>query len=468
MRGGKRSGFMRWRILPLCVAVALPIGVCGAQAADNAKAPASIWDQDTLTGDWDGARTKLKKDTGIEIGLTYVGETFAVLSGGLNRNASYEGRLQFDVDTDLGTLIGWNGSKTHVTVFQIHNSGHNVADNVGSIADPSNIDALATTRLFTAWFEHGDPDKDPFSLRIGQIAADDEFIISPTAGGLINGTFGWAGILAANMTNGGPAYPLATPGARVKFNPSKEFSILAAVFAGDPAGANCNDIAQACNRYGTTFSTSGGSLWMGELQYRPGGTMPGVYKLGAWYATADFADQHFGISGAGATVSLGIDPTATPIQHRGNGGIYGVADQTVATIGKDGAVNVFGRAGVSPSDRNLLNYYVDGGMGVTGLFASVSPDRAKDVLTFGVAYAHISPDASALDNDIALTTPPYPVRDYEMVFEVSYQAQLAPWWILQPDLQYIVHPGGNVPDPNNPAATVANAFVAGVRSTIKF
>ncbi len=48
--------------------------------------------------------------------------------------------------------------------------------------------------------------------------------------------------------------------------------------------------------------------------------------------------------------------------------------------------------------------------------------------------------------------------------------QLAPWWTLQPDLQYIVHPGGNVPDPNDPtnATVVKNAFIAGVRSTIKF
>jgi hypothetical protein len=29
-------------------------------------------------------------------------------------------------------------------------------------------------------------------------------------------------------------------------------------------------------------------------------------------------------------------------------------------------------------------------------------------------------------------------------------AQLAPWWALQPDLQYIVHPGGRIPDPDDP------------------
>jgi porin len=45
---------------------------------------------------------------------------------------------------------------------------------------------------------------------------------------------------------------------------------------------------------------------------------------------------------------------------------------------------------------------------------------------------------------------------------------VAPWWVVQPDLQYIVHPGGNVADPNDPNSTIQNAFIAGIRSTIKF
>ena len=123
------------------------------------------------------------------------------------------------------------------------------------------------------------------------------------------------------------------------------------------------------------------------------------------------------------------------------------------------------RSGVSPSERNLLSYYVDTGAGFKGLI----PGRADDVLTFGAAYARISRDAAALDRDtLAINGPPYPIRDYEFLFEVSYQAQIAPWWIVQPDLQYIVHPGGHVPDPNNPNAVIGNAFIAGIRSTIKF
>ncbi|HEX2538862.1 MAG TPA: hypothetical protein VHL13_11320, partial [Pseudolabrys sp.] len=85
-----------------------------ANAADvmptKAKAPAqkSIWEQDTLTGDWGGARTALK-DKGIDLTLVYIGETFSVLSGGLRRRGSYEGRFEFTSEADLEKLIGWKG-----------------------------------------------------------------------------------------------------------------------------------------------------------------------------------------------------------------------------------------------------------------------------------------------------------------------------------------------------------------------
>ena len=46
-------------------------------------------------------------------------------------------------------------------------------------------------------------------------------------------------------------------------------------------------------------------------------------------------------------------------------------------------------------------------------------------------------------------------------------AQIAPWWIVQPDIQYIVHPNGGQ-NPDDPTLTLGHAFVAGIRSTIKF
>lgn len=70
----------------------------------------------------------------------------------------------------------------------------------------------------------------------------------------------------------------------------------------------------------------------------------------------------------------------------------------------------------------------------------------------------------------AITGTPTPIRDYEAVIELSYRIQLARDWSMQPDLQYIVHPGGNVANPYVPGGVtpIPNAFVLGWRRQLKF
>jgi porin len=428
----------------LATGLALP-----ARAAGPAPAADDFWTRDKLTGDWGGMRTNASKH-GLDITFNYVGETLAILSGGFRQGVSYEHRFELSFDLDLDKAFGWRGATAHTTFYQIgHANGLPAANYVGSIADPSNIEALPSTRLFTSWFQQNFYD-DKVSLRIGQIAADDEFLISPTASNLISSTFGYATILAANQLQGGPVYPLATPGIRLQLKPTEEIAILSAVFSGAPAGADCTQLPQLCNPYGTTLSTSGGALFMEELQYginqaKDANGMPGIYKLGGWYATTNFADLHFGLDTTGMQVSLASPASAFPLTHQANWGIYGVADQMIWRAQKGPqSLNAFLRAGTSPSDRNLVESYIDGGIGLKAPL----PGRDDDVLTFGIAYSKISRDAAALDLD--------------------YLLQLAPWWQIQADLQQIIHPGGNVPDPLNPAQSIRDAFVAGARTTIKF
>ena len=430
-------------MLGLGVSLAAPAAMAGDK---------DIWERDTLTGNWGGARDELA-DQGVEIGFAYIGEALGDVSGGLKRGWVYEGRAELSLDLDLEKLLGWQGGSAHASAYQIHHTnGLPTADYTGSIGAPSNIEARQATRLFTLWVQQNLFD-DAVSIRAGQLAADDEFMTSDTAGNLINGTFGWAGIAAANQTNGGPAYPLATPGIRVAVAPTSNVTVLGAVFSGDPAGDDCFDDAQVCNKHGTTFSTSGGTLWMGEVQYAinqgEGEGLPGVYKLGAWYQTGKFADQRYGFD------------------RSDDHGIYAIADQTVWKNGGGNALSVFARVGGAPSDRNLVSFYVDGGLGYKGLI----PGRDEDVVALGVAYAKISDDARDADRDIQLLTPDpaYPLRDQETIFELSYTAAVTPWWNIQPDIQYIVHPGGNVPDSEAPSgATVDNALVLGVRTSLTF
>ena len=127
----------------------------------------------------------------------------------------------------------------------------------------------------------------------------------------------------------------------------------------------------------------------------------------------------------------------------------------------------FLRATAAPDDRNLINFSFEAGLTYQGLVAS----RPDDTVGLGIAYGRISPQAAAYDRDVvAVTGMAMPIRDYETAIELTYRMQVVPNWTIQPDLQYIVHPGGNVPNPNDPsgATAIPNALVLGLRTVLKF
>jgi porin len=51
-------------------------------------------------------------------------------------------------------------------------------------------------------------------------------------------------------------------------------------------------------------------------------------------------------------------------------------------------------------------------------------------------------------------------RGNEFVVEATYEAQLTPWFELQPDIQFVIQPGGST--------ALANALVIGLSATIDF
>jgi porin len=121
------------------------------------------------------------------------------------------------------------------------------------------------------------------------------------------------------------------------------------------------------------------------------------------------------------------------------------------------------RAGGVPNDRNLICFYADGGL----LYKGLVPGRPDDKVGIAAAHARVGNNARGLDADIGLFGHFfYPVRTGETMIEMMYQAQLAPWWMLQPDLQYIIRPGGGVLNPGG--SLRPNAWVIGLRSSLNF
>lgn len=438
-----------------------------ARATDAyGQAGNSIWQWNHLTGDRNGDRRALE-DKGIKFTLDYISEVMDVASGGIRQGAAYEGRFDVNFDVDFEKLGLWQGGSAHVTLYQIHDlNDRNIAAEVGSLGDPSNIDALPTTRLFTAWLQQTFADGS--FVKLGQVSADEDFATSNSAGKLLNGAFGWPVLNASDMPSGGPAYPLATLGVVSAIYLKPQVVVRGGLFSGDPAGRDCQGDPQVCNFHGTTFSSTGGALLMAELAYElnPDGAAVGPsasYKLGGWYHTSTFADERYGLSSWGSVVPLASPQAVGPVMHSGNWGVYALVDRTLLE-GNGTKVDGFLRGQLAPSDRNLVAWEVDAGLAFTGLL----PARKDDTLTVGVSHSGISHAASGLDRDTAAETGTvYPIRRGETIFEVDYNFVAAPWWNIQPDVQYIVHPGGGAAEDATGQA-IANAFVVGVRSTIDF
>ena len=430
-----------------------------AQSSDATQTPPDFWHRDTLTGDWGGLRTALH-DHGVDVTMTYTADMQGDVAGGIQRGAVYDGSLLPQINVDLEKLVGWDGASASVSMLQI--SGPSLsASYVGNLLNVSSINGRPSTRLYNAWLQQNAFD-DVLSVRAGLMNADAEFLTTLTGSIFVNSTFGWPGILAIDLPSGGPAYPLSAPMVRLKVQPTPAFSVMAAVFSGDPTGhGGSNDPALTPQPVGTTVSFNGGVLVMAEAAYainqeKDAKGQPLALKFGGWYHSSNrFGDQRFDNMG----LSL-ADPSSDgePFQHDGDWGLYASADAALWR-GLSGFVRVAG----APNEQNLASFYVDGGLAYKGLL----PGRADDTLGIAVAYARIGSQARALDADYqAFGNPFFLIRSAEVVLEVTYQAQLTPWLVLQPDLQAVFNQSGRV---TNADGTVRpNALVVGLRMAINF
>ncbi|MGH6935739.1 MAG: carbohydrate porin, partial [Methylocella sp.] len=270
---------------------------------------------------------------------------------------------------------------------------------------------------------------------------------------------------------GGPNYPLATPGVRLKVIPTDQIALLAAIFNGDPAGTGFTGLQEVKNPSGTNFRLKDPPFLISEAQYKynqgpDSQGLAGTIKFGGWYHFGRFDDNHFGIDGRSLASPLS---NGRPLVHLGDFAVYGVVDQMLWRLPGDApkkGIGGFARIAAGPSNRNLINFYAEAGLNFIGIWKG----RPDDTLGCAAAFSQLSPSISALDRDTAFFAgQALPIRTYELALEVTYQAQVGPSWIVQPDFQYIFRPSGGVIDPVNPSlGKIPDAAVFGLRTSISF
>jgi hypothetical protein len=83
-------------------------------AAAAAPAPqAGFWNQDSMTGDWGGTRSRWK-DKGIELDFMLTQFAQGVAAGGLHQGSVYNGKIQTVFKFDLGKLADWENWSAEV------------------------------------------------------------------------------------------------------------------------------------------------------------------------------------------------------------------------------------------------------------------------------------------------------------------------------------------------------------------
>src|SRR5215831_8079956 len=438
------------------------IACAGGLAAAWAEGPVSAGQGSALTD----PRQALA-DAGIQFGITYIAEGLANVSCGIRTGAIYTGRLDLGTTIDLEKVAGWTGATFHANMFQIHGDGLS-RSYIGNLMLVSGVEALPATRLYELWIEQkllGDK----LAVRVGQQASDIEFFDSSYDDIFVNSALGWPGITGINLPAGGPSPPLAVPGVRVKAELSERITAYLALFDGDAAPPDSALDPQIANARGLLFRVNDPPWWIGQVKYKfeiGESRLPATVTGGAWYHMMSFPDQRFSADG----LSL-ADPNSSgdPRWLRQNNGLFMVYEQLLARAapGSEKGVAFFIRASVSPSDRNLISSYIDGGL----LFTGFSESRPNDKFGIAATFARISNSARDLDRDVQFFTgTAYPIRNFEAVLEVTYQAEIKPGFLVQPVFEYILHPAGGAVDPNDPTQThrIKDAVMLGIRTTITY
>jgi len=408
----------------------------------------SWWEGDHLGGDWFGYRPTLM-DEGFDFSASYANNIFGNPVGGMSQGAAYAHNVGFQLDIDLEKTIGWEDA--HFVISGLDRAGRNLsADSIGNQFTVQQLFGNQTIVFYGLWLEQKLFDG-AVEFKLGRIAPGDDFYSSPIYWLYVNNAIdGNPQSIPVNAAL--PSYPNATWGGMLRVNPSEDYYASYGIYQLTPRLGN-----QAY--HGLDFSMragdSVGMVWevawtptffeeetmpepAGKSKDVPRNTkeplvpqvdngktgLPGHYKFGLYYATSTFVDFRGG--------------------DRSNDvyGFYWLADQMVyrEEPGDDQGLTIWTALTYSPQEfAAKLPFYAGGGLAYQGLI----PYRDDDWSVFAVYYGEFSDDFAAAQRAAGAGDP-----DYELVFEWGYRIQLSGWMYVQPDIQWIIKPGGRSDIPN--------------------
>lgn len=367
----------------------------------------------------------------VEIAVLYTADWRRNASGGLRRGTRYLDNLDLTLAIDAERAWGWRGA----TLFAhgLHNNGQTLSEDlVGDIQGVSNIETgVRASRLYEAWIERRFA-ADRASVKVGLYDLNTEFDTIETAGLFLNSSHGIGHDFSQSGRNGPSIFPVTSLAIRADYRIDDHWLVRAAVLDGVPGDPD--------HPAATIIRLGGrdGALVIGEVVYADDDSR---IALGHWRYTATFDDL------------LTTEADGRPVGRDDNAGIYLLAERRLTRETADSVQGLSGwlRLGLAEERINPVDRYLGAGLVYTGPFAGRDTDQiglAIGWAKFGDPYRRaVAALGDATDGR-------------EISIEASYRAPITPWLTLQPDIQYVISPGG---DP-----VLDDALVLGLRAEIGF
>ncbi|QNW99530.1 carbohydrate porin [Acinetobacter seifertii] len=430
----------------------LTIAVMGSQFA-LANEP---WSQDRqwLLGDWNGERQQLEQQ-GYKFTASIMSQAATNLDGGYNDNNTYENAAQLSLGAnfDLEKIAGWKDTTASLVVTKRDGN----ALTLERIKDPrssqlGNAQEIygrgKIWRLSQAWIKKGFADN-TVQVKVGRMGMSEDFNSSQCE---FQNLLLCGGQLGKSIGSIWYNSPVGIWGANVKYQFAPEWTFGIGAYEVNP-----DNIKTASNSDGFNLDMNNvkGATIPVELAWKPKlalfNGLPGEYKVGALYSTAEAND----VKTAGKV-------------HDGKQSFWINAQQQLSHAGQDpkrglyvtfnGVVNDKATTFVQSTQQLALWY--------KGPFDS----RPNDSIGFGIANYVVNDRAK--DKQIAtnesrgyysydpIASNYIPIQDDELNIELNYTYQWSPAVMLRPNIQYIHQPAG--------VKEVDDAWVAGLSVKVNF
>ena len=329
-------------------------------------------DRKHLFGGWHGDRKRLLEH-GVNIDLQYISDTLWNVRSVQKERLTSWNRVRGTVDIDFSELTHTPGLYFHITApWQ---TGGNLGNYLGTIAEPSGMASGNAFRLDSWWFEKR-VKQERLVFRLGQFAAQDFYGTQHLGGSFIAEPLDYAlGNLNATYETFDPP---STPAAEMRVIPLTHLYVKSMVYAADR-------IPYAHNQTGLVPQFRGAVSSVSEIGWSPGQSATAVRAF-------DDIAQRKGYSGLyqlGSAYNPGKFQSTGPVKTAsGNYLIYVMGSQAVWRTRPDSGVGLDLTAATdwTPSHRSHVPRQTTVGV----RFDEPLPIRQHNTIAFGYVRSSVS------------------------------------------------------------------------------